>query len=431
MKTQIEKQEKNLVKLNIEVPAKEAIEAYNKAAQRISQQINIAGFRKGKAPRAIVEQHIGQERIKHEALEGLLPKVFQEVISEHDFDVVAQPSVESYEFNIGDDLKIVASIELRPEVELGEYKGMTVKVESLKTPEDAFDNALDSLKKQGEITEIVVDRPSEATDSVKFDFDGSVNGEAIKNGAGKDYTLDLANSSFIPGFAEKLVGHTTGEEFEIEVNFPENYHEEKLAGAPAIFKIKIHEIQKKVEPELNDEFAKKVGPFETMEDLKADIKKYLDKTTETNNLKKANEEIFNKVLAGVKVEIPETMLDRECEHLLHDYKQKLVSQGFTYEQALQQYGEDGIMEQLKDDAEKRIKNSLVIDKIAKTENLSIDKSDMDDKLAQLQASYQMDKESLMRQLAQNPGFLNSLSQQVINEKVAKFLTENNTVEFID
>ena len=431
MKTQVEKQEKNIVKLNIEVPAQEAVDAYNRAVQRISQHINIAGFRRGKAPRPIVEQNVGKERIKYEALESLLPKVFQEVIKESNYDIVTQPSVDSYEFNIGEDLKISATIELRPEVKLGEYKGMTVKVESEKVPEDAFEKALDNLKKQGIATEIVVDRPAEETDFVTFDFDGYVDGEQIKNGSGKNYTLDIANSSFIPGFAEQLVGHSTGEEFDIEVKFPENYHEEKLAGAPATFKIKLHEIKKKIEPELNDEFAKKFSSFDTMKELEDDIKKYLEEAKDNKNKAKADEAIFEKIMENTELEIPESMIERECEHLLAEYKQKLVMQGFTYEQALQQYGEDSIMEQLKEDAEKRIKNSLIIDKIASEENLNVEANDMESKLERMQNAYQMDKPALMKQLAQNPGFLSSLSQQVINEKVANFLAENNTVEYVD
>ncbi len=431
MKTQVEKQEKNVVKLSIEVPAQEAVDAYNRAVQRISQHINIAGFRRGKAPRPIVEQNVGKERIKYEALESMLPRIFQEVIKENNYDIVTQPSVDSYEFNIGEDLKISATVELRPEVKLGEYKGMTIKVESEKIPEDAFDKALESMKKQAVTTEIVVDRASNETDFVTFDFDGYVDGEAIKNGSGKNYTLDIANSSFIPGFAEQLVGHTTGEEFEINVTFPENYHEEKLAGAPAVFKIKLHEIKQKIEPELNDEFAKKVGPFETLDDLKADIQKYLENTRANKNKEKADEAIFEKVLENTELEIPDSMIERECDHLLDEYKQKLAMQGFTYEQALQQYGEDSIMDQLKEDAVKRIKNSLVIDKIASEEKITVQAEDMEAKLAKMQAAYQMDKTSLMKQLSQNPGFLSSLSQQVINEKVSNFLAENNTVEFTD
>lgn len=260
MKTTIEKQPENIVKVDIEVPAKDAVNYYNNAAKRLAQYVNIPGFRKGKAPRNIVEQNIGEERIKHEALEGALPKIFSEVIKENDFDVVAQPYVESYDYKIGEDLRIVAKLELRPEVTLGEYKGLTIEVEEYKTPEDALQKSIDSLLEQHATTVVVTDRKTLNTDTIVFDFEGFSNGEKIEHGDAKNYTLDLAHSSFIPGFAEQLADRTLGEEFEINVTFPEEYHEKKLAGQPAVFKCKVNEIRAKVLPELTDEFAQKVGP---------------------------------------------------------------------------------------------------------------------------------------------------------------------------
>ena len=220
METKIEKLPENVVKVDIVVPAKEAVEYYNNAAKRLAQYVNIPGFRKGKAPRNVVEQHIGEERIKHEALEAALPRIFSDLVRENNFDVVTQPYVESYEFKVGEDMKIVAKLELRPEVTLGEYKGVTVEVEEYRTPEDAFQKSLDNLLTQSAETVIVTDRKSEASDIVVFDFEGFSNGEKIEHGDAKNYTLDLANSSFIPGFAEQLVDRPLGEEFEINVTFP-------------------------------------------------------------------------------------------------------------------------------------------------------------------------------------------------------------------
>ena len=276
MNTTIEKQPENVVKVDIEIPAKDAVNYYNDAAKRLAQYVNIPGFRKGKAPRNIVEQNIGEERIKHEALENALPRIFSQVIKENDFDVVAQPYVESYDFKIGEDLKIVAKLELRPEVTLGQYKGLTVDVEAYKTEEDALQKSIDGLLQQHATTLVVTDRNTKDTDTIVFDFDGYSNGEKIEHGDAKNYTLDLAHSSFIPGFAEQLVDRALGEEFEINVTFPEEYHEKKLAGQPATFKCKINEIKAKVLPELTDEFAQKVGPFKSVDELKADIQKYLD-----------------------------------------------------------------------------------------------------------------------------------------------------------
>ena len=429
MKTTIEKQPENIVKVDIEVPAKDAVNYYNNAAKRLAQYVNIPGFRKGKAPRNIVEQNIGEERIKHEALEGALPKIFSEVIKENDFDVVAQPYVESYDYKIGEDLRIVAKLELRPEVTLGEYKGLTIEVEEYKTPEDALQKSIDSLLEQHATTVVVTDRKTLNTDTIVFDFEGFSNGEKIEHGDAKNYTLDLAHSSFIPGFAEQLADRTLGEEFEINVTFPEEYHEKKLAGQPAVFKCKVNEIRAKVLPELTDEFAQKVGPFKTVDDLKADIQKYLD--TQKADIDRTNSEkaIFEKVTGDAKVEIQQSMIDREADQLAEEYKQKLSMQGFSWDQAVEAQGDDNIMNSLKEDAAMRVKNSLVIDKIAKEENLVVSQAEFGAKLSEIGRMYQMDTPTMIKQLSQTPGVFNAISQQALNEKVTQFLAENNTVKF--
>ena len=427
MNTTIEKQPENVVKVDIEIPAKEAVNYYNDAAKRLAQYVNIPGFRKGKAPRNIVEQNIGEERIKHEALENALPRIFSQVIKENDFDVVAQPYVESYDYKIGEDLKIVAKLELRPEVTLGQYKGLTIDVDAYKTEEDALQKSIDGLLQQHATTLVVTDRKTTDTDTIVFDFDGYSNGEKIEHGDAKNYTLDLAHSSFIPGFAEQLVDRALGEEFEINVTFPEEYHEKKLAGQPATFKCKINEIKAKVLPELTDEFAQKVGPFKSVDELKADIQKYLD--TQKADIDRTNSEkaIFEKVTSEAKVEIQQSMIDREADQLVAEYKQKLEMQGFTWDQAVEAQGYDNIMKSLKEDAEIRVKNSLVIDKIAKEENITVSQADFGAKLSELSQMYQIDTPTMIKQLSQTPGVFNALSQQALNEKVTQFLADNNTV----
>lgn len=428
METKIEKLPENVVKVDIDIPAKDAVDFYNNAAKKLSQYVNIPGFRKGKAPRNIVEQNIGEERIKHEALETALPRIFSQVIKDNNFDVVAQPYVESYTYNIGEDLKITARMELRPEVTLGEYKNMTIEVEGYKTPEDAFQKSLDGLLEQSATTVVVTDRKTLASDIVVFDFEGFSNGEKIEHGDAKNYTLDLAHSSFIPGFAEQLVDRPLGEEFEINVTFPETYHEKKLAGQPAVFKCKINEIKTKVLPELNDEFAQKVGPFKTVDDLKADIQSYLDKQKEDIDRTNSEKAVFEKVVNNAKVDIQQSMIDREADQLLEEYKQKLQMQGFTWEQAVEAQGYDNIMNSLKEDAAVRVKNSLVIDKIAKEENITVSQSDFGAKLAELSRMYQIDTTTMIKQLSHTPGVFNALSQQALNEKVTQFLSENNTIK---
>lgn len=430
MQVTLENEKDNVVKLDITVPAKDAADAYNQAVRRISQYVNIDGFRKGKAPRQVVESHVGVERIKQEALEGLMPRVLSQAIDENKLDVITQPYITSYDYNIGEDLKVTAKVETRPEVTLGEYKGLTVEVEDSPVAADALDKAIDGLRNQHAETKIVTDRATVDSDIVKIDFDGYVNGEKIKGGEGKNYPLDLAHSNFIPGFAEQLVGKNLNDEFDIEVTFPEEYHDEKLKGQKATFKIKINEISEKVVPELNDEFVQKVGPFKTVDELKADVEKYLNEARENTNKNNSENEVFKKVIENASVEIPETMIEREAQSLVAEYKNRLAAQGLNWDMVAKVQGEDELMKNIKEDAKTRIKNSLVIDKIAKVENINLDRADLDKKFAELSAAYRISQQDLYKQIGKNPEILSSLSQQAMNDKIRDFLLQNNKVEIV-
>lgn len=428
MKINLEKEKDNVVKLDIEISAKDAVEGYNKAVKRIAQYVDIPGFRKGKAPRNLVEKQVGVERIKQETLDDLLPLALQEAVSKNKLDVISRPYVESCDFEIGKDVKIVAKVELRPEVKLGDYKNLTVEAEEYVIPEDAFQKSLDGLLQRYSTFNLVVDRPTKETDVVTIDFDGSVKGEKIQGGAAQNYPLDLANSNFIPGFAEQLVGKKLEAEFDINVSFPKEYHDEKLAGQPAIFKIKIKEIKEKVLPEVNDEFAQKVGPFKTVAELNADIQSFIDATKKQEDKKSSENAIFEKVLNLAKVDIQQTMIDRETETLLEEYKQRLASQGFKFEDAMKDQNQGELMEELKKEAVLRIKNSLVIDKIAQEEGIKVEPADVEKKLFEIESAYHVNRNDLIKQLRQNPEMFSSISQQTLNEKVVNFLAEKNKVE---
>ncbi|MBQ3310743.1 trigger factor [bacterium] len=429
MKIELEKQEHNLVKINIEIPAKDAVEAYNKASMRISQHMNIPGFRKGKAPRNVVEQHIGSDRIKYEALESLLPRVFQQAISENNLDVISQPMVESYDFKIGEDLKITANVETRPEFELKEYKDMTVDVEEFKIPEDAYEKSLNNILDRAATYEVVLDRPANNTDIVKIDFEAYSEGKKVENTTQKDYVIDLSRSNFIPGFAEQLVGHSVGEEFDISVNFPEEDDLNGLREVLRTFKVKMHEIKQRIRPELNEELAKKLG-FDTVEALQNDIKDFLQKDKEQRDYHASEQAVMDKVVNNVEIDIQDSMIKREQDVLLNEYKDRLAQQGFTYEQAVEQQGEESILKQAREDAVRRIKNTLIIEKIAKLENISLDSSDMTSKLNELQSMYRLEKNELLKQLSMNPSIISSLSQQILSEKVTKFLVDNNKINYV-
>ena len=428
MKVTLEKEKENVVKLDITIPAKDAADAYNNAVRKISQYVNIDGFRKGKAPRSVVERHVGTERIKQEAIEDLMPKAINKAVVDNKLDLVAQPYITAYNFNVGEDLTVTAKAELRPEVTLGQYKGLKLEVKDSPVAEDAIQKSIDNLLNQYATQETVIDRATKDTDIAVIDFEGFCNGEKIQGGDAKNYPLDLAHSNFIPGFAEQIVGKNLNDEFEIKVTFPENYHDEKLKGQPATFKIKLNEIKEKKLPELNDEFAQKVGPFKTVDDLKADVQKYLDSQRERTNKQNSENEVFKTVIDSSDVDIPETMVEREVESLKEEYKQRLAAQGITWETLVKSQGEEELTKNLREDAKTRIKNSLVIDKIAKDENLKLEPKDIEAKFAQLAAAYGMKPQDLVKQLGKNPEVLTSISQQAMNDKVRDFLMQNNTVE---
>lgn len=427
MKVTLEKEKENVVKLDITIPAKDAVAAYNNAVRRISQYVNIAGFRKGKAPRAVVERHVGTERIKQEAIENLMPQAIRQAVSENALDIIAQPYITSYNFNVGEDLTVVAKAELRPEVTLGKYKDLTVEVKDTPIEAGALQKQLDRLLEQNSVQETVIDRPSKETDTVVIDFDGYSNGEKIQGGEAKNYPLDLAHSNFIPGFAEQLVGKNLNDEFEIKVTFPDEYHDEKLKGQPATFKIKINEIKEKKLPELNDEFVQKLGNFKTVDELKADIQRYLEEQRERTNKQNSENEIFKTVIEAAKVDIPQSMIEREANSLRAEYIQRLAAQGINWENLVKAQGEDELLKNLSQDALVRIKNSLVIDKIAKEENLKLEQKDLERKFSQFGMTYGLKPDDLVKQLGKNPDAIASISQQAMNDKVRDFLMKNNKV----
>ena len=430
MKTTVEKLEHNTVKLNIEIDADTAEKEYNKACKRLAQRVNIPGFRKGKAPKAILEKNIGAEAIKHDVLDYLLPNIFSQAIEENKLDLIPQPSLESSDFELGKPVKVVAKMELKPEVKFEQYKDLEVEVEEFKTAENAMEKEIDELLEKFTKLETVTDRESTDKDVVVMDFEGSVDGELIAGGSAKNYMLDLENSNFIPGFAEQLVGKNVGEEFVIDVTFPELYHDEKLQGKPAQFKIKINEIKEKVRPELNDELASKVGNFKTVDELKADIQKYLESTAKIENDKRCANKLFETIISKMDVDVQDSMIEREKQALVSDFKQKLAQTGMTWEQVLKNDGAEKVDAELKEEALNRIKNSLMISEIAKLENIQIGPQDLEEKLGELAMMYQTDKSAIFKEISKNPMMIQSLSQQALSQKVTKFLLDNNKIKFV-
>ena len=432
MQTTLTKENENVVILNMIIPANEADSAYNLAASRISQYVNINGFRKGKAPKSVVERHVGVDRIQQEALDMILPKYISQAINDNKLDTVTQPALTAYTFEPGQDLQVTIQVETRPEFEIGTYKGMELKAEIAPEDKGALDNAINNFLTQNSSLELVLDRPSSNTDIVVFDFDGTCNGEKIQGGSAKGYALDLAHSNFIPGFAEQLVGHNIKEEFTIDVKFPEEYHDKKLQGQDAKFDIKLNEIKQRVLPELNDELVKKATKFSTVDELKSDIQSFIETQRENEKKISAENAVFKSIVDSTTINIPQSMVDREVRAIASDYQQRIANQGGNWAQFVQaQGGETKFAQTLSEDAKIRIKNSLIVDKISKEENLTVDQEDLTGRLTQLSMAYGTTPEQLVKQFGQNPAFVNSLSQQVINEKVRNFLIDNNKFEYVE
>ena len=415
--------DKNIATIDMTIDSKVAQDAYNRALKAFSGQVNIAGFRKGKAPKNVVEKYVGVERIKAEVIDRLFPAEFQKAIDENKLNIAFRPALESVEFNVGEDLKLKAKVELKPEVKLSQYKDNEIEYKEFKNPDDALEKELEQTQKRFSKLE-TVDRKSTAKDSVVFDFEGFIGDEKIEHGDGKNYTLDLSNSNFIPGFAEGLVGHGADEEFEINVKFPDNYHEDKLKGADAKFKIKLHEVKERKMPELNDELAKRAGK-KTLDELKEDIKKFLENNAKSQNDRIKSDAIFDKVIAETKIEIQPTMLDREYEAIREETRQSAAQQGADFDKLVEAEGRDNVEKRFREEAQKRILNSLVVERIAQEEGIKIENKDIMEHTTRMAMMYGIAPNQLFEELRKNPNSYAAIAQQIMAAKVNDFLLENN------
>ena len=419
--------EKNIATIDMTIESSVAKEAYERTLKAYGQNVNIAGFRKGKAPNNVVEKYVGAERIKAEVIDRLFPMEFQKVVDENKLNIAFRPTIENVDFELGSDLKVKATVELKPEVKIGKYKDVEVKYEEFKNPDDALDKELEMTQKRFSKLE-KVDRASTDKDTVVFDFEGyigKVGEEKIEHGDAKNYSLDLSNSNFIPGFAEGLVGHSAGDEFVIDVKFPEDYHEDKLKGAPAQFKIKLHEVKERTLPELNDELAKKAGK-DSLEELKEDIKKYLETMAKNQNERIKSDAIFENVLANTEIKIQDTMLDREYQAIMEEARHQAIQQGQNFDKLVEAEGKENVEKRFREEAEKRIKNSLIVEKIASETELKIEQKDIMEHINQMAAMYGMAPVQLFEELRKNPNAFAAISQQITANKVNEFLLNNNT-----
>ncbi|MCS7458761.1 trigger factor [Paenibacillus doosanensis] len=426
MKASWEKIEKNVGVLDVEVEAEQVAAALDKAFKKVVSKVNVPGFRKGKVPRPIFEAKFGVESLYQEALDIVVPEAYIEAVTETGITPVDRPEVDVEQFGKGQTLKFKAKVIVKPEVELGEYKGIELEAQSAEVTPEEVNEELERLQKRHAELVPVEEGAAQDGDVVSIDFEGSVDGVPFEGGKAEKYSLELGSGSFIPGFEEQVVGVNIGEDKDVTVTFPENYHSEELKGKEAVFKIHLHEIKRKNLPALDDEFAKDVSEFETLEEYKQDLESKLKERKESEIQRKKEAEVVEKVAAAAKVEIPPVMIENETEQMVKEFENRLRTQGMNLELYFQFTGQsqDTLKEQMQGDAEKRVLNNLVLEAVAKAENIEASEEEVNAELENMAKMYQRSAEELRAILAAN-GSLADLSHDLVVKKTVDFLLANS------
>lgn len=427
MKASWEKLENNQGVLTIEVEESRVDKAIDQAFNKVVKKINVPGFRKGKVPRKIFEARFGIESLYQDALDIILPEAYSEAVQETGIDPVDRPEVDVEQMGKGQILIFKATVTVKPEVKLGDYKGLAVEAKDFSVTEEAITEELKAM--QNRSAELVVlgdDAAVESGDFAIIDFTGYVDGEEFEGGAAENYQLEIGSGTFIPGFEDQVIGLKKGEEKDVSVTFPEDYHAKDLAGEPVVFKVKVNEIKRKNLPELDDEFAKDVSEFDTLDELKADIKNKLEEkaTAEAENFKK--ESLIEQAAANATIDIPEVMVEHEINHMVNDFAQRLQFQGMNLDLYYQFTGldEEKLRDQFRADAEKRVRTTLVLEAISQAENVEVTEEDVNAELDALAAQYQRSADEL-RKIFEGRDGLSSLNQDIRMRKTIDLLVANS------
>ncbi len=424
MSVQVEKLEKNMAKLTIEVSAEELEKAIEGAYQKNKNQISVPGFRKGKVPRQMIERMYGKEIFYEDAANALIPDAYEKALDECTEDIVSSPSIDVVQIEAGKPFIFTAEVALKPEVKLGKYKGIEVDKAEVAVTDEEVDAAIDKERERNARNIEVTDRAVKDGDMTVIDFEGFVDGVAFEGGKGENYPLTIGSGAFIPGFEEQLVGAEIGAEVEVNVTFPEEYHAEDLKGKAAVFKCTVKEIKEKELPALDDEFASEVSEFETLAEYKADVKGKLeeDKAKEAKDAKEAA--VIEAIVKDADMEIPDAMLATQQRQMVDEFAQRMQMQGLTMEQYFQFTGAsyEQMVEQVKPQAEKRIQSRLVLEAVAKAENIEVTDADLEDELKVMAEAYQMELEKVKELLPEKS--MAQIKEDIAVRKAAEFVVEN-------
>jgi trigger factor len=429
MKVTLDREGKNIVKVGVELEAEKASRAYEITCRELSQQVEIPGFRKGKAPRNIIEKRFGREIIKKEALERLIPELLQQVIVDKNLDIITNPEIQECKFELGEPLTLLAKFEVRPEVTLGDYKGIKVDVPEAKLDEKAIDRALEHLAEQKADLAPIEGREVAMGDHVLLDFECTVDGAPVEGGKGEGLTLEVKEGQFLPNFCDQLVGKKPGEQFNIEVTFPDEYRNKALAGKPALFDVKLKELRQRVVPEINDELAKGYD-HESLDALKAAIKERLDEDLETQNRARAQKVVVDAVVEQSKVDIPDTMITREHELLMQQMRHEVERYGENWTEYQKGEAFAKVEEGKKEEAKQRVLHSLVLGAVVRAENLSVAEEEVAPYLAQIAVSNNIPPERY-REMAQDEYLMRQITEEVLTGKVVDYLVDNAQLNYVE
>ncbi len=396
MSLQVEKLEKNMAKLTIEVPAEELEKAMQNAYLRAKNKITIPGFRKGKAPRKMIEQMYGKGIFLEDAANALIPEQYSKALEECDLEIVSQPEIDVTQIEPGKAFIFTAEVAVKPEVTLGEYKGLEVPKSETEVTDEEIEAELKKEQEKNSRTITVEDRGAENGDIATIDFEGFVDGTAFEGGKGTDYPLTLGSGSFIPGFEDQLVGAKAGDHVEVNVTFPEEYQSKDLAGKAAVFQCDVKKVETKELPELDDDFAQDVSEFDTLAEYKEDIKKNLTERKEREARTAKENAAVDKAIENAQMEIPDAMIETQISQMLDDFSRRMQSQGLTMEQYMQFTGmtADKMREEMKPQALKRIQTRLVLEKIAETENIQPSEEEVNEEIGKMAEMYKMEADKL-------------------------------------
>ena len=424
MSLQVEKLEKNMAKLTIEVPADDLEKALQSAYMKQKNKISLPGFRKGKVPRQMIEKMYGAEIFYDDAANELIPKAYAEAYDEAELDIVSRPEINVVQIEKGKPFIFTADVATKPEVTLGEYKGLEIEKVSTRVTQKEVDAKIQEEAEKNARTITVTDRPVQDGDEVILDFEGFVDGVAFEGGKGENYPLTIGSGSFIPGFEEQLVGAEAEKEREVKVTFPEDYHAEDLKGKEAVFKCTVHEIKAKELPEIDDEFAAEVSEFDTLEEYKADIKAKIKDQKASEGKRKQEDQAVDAAVKNAQYEIPQPMIETQVMQMADDFAQRIQSQGISLEQYFQFTGmtADKMMDELRPQAIKRIETRLVLEAIAKAENIEISDEKLDEELAKMAESYKMEVDKLKEFMGENEK--KQMKEDMAVQEAVTFLVEN-------